>query len=162
MGWLEDGTVSERFVVVGAGSERYQVSGRSGMMGDGDPRASTRKGGEAGGDGNGAFVDVVPFNNIRAKFLRPVNDTALSRPYHVAPLPDWRAGSAAGSRTPGSSFGSSTSSASSTSPVIENAGNGRTMEAYTLVKTREKGPSTHRRHSRVLKGWKEKRDWGAH
>lgn len=29
------------------------------------------------------FVDVVPFNNIRAKYLRAWHDTALSRPYHV-------------------------------------------------------------------------------
>lgn len=34
------------------------------------------------------FVDVVPFNNIRAKYLRPSGDTALSRPYHVSAFSD--------------------------------------------------------------------------
>ena len=37
-----------------------------------------------------ALVDVVPFNNIRAKYLRTWSDTALSRPYHVSPSPGSR------------------------------------------------------------------------
>lgn len=37
---------------------------------------------------NAGFVDVVSFNNIRAKYLRERTDTTLSRPYRVSCLPD--------------------------------------------------------------------------
>lgn len=37
---------------------------------------------------NATFVDVVPFYNIRAKYLRPWGDTALSRPHHISAIPD--------------------------------------------------------------------------
>lgn len=52
---------------------------------------------EGGGDAAGnygykdTFVDVVPFNNVRAKYLRPWEDDGLSRPYHVVPAADWKA-----------------------------------------------------------------------
>lgn len=159
-GWLGDGTASECSAVTGTEPEGYPVSGGGGMMDDGDTLAATRRGSGAGGGGNGAFVDVVPFNNIRAKYLRPMNDFALSRPYHVAPLPDWRADSAAGSRSTSSSLSGTSNPFESTSAAIDHAGHGRTMEAYR--KTKEKGLTTHRRHSKTLKGWKEMREWGGH
>lgn len=159
-GWLGDGTASECSGITGTEPEGYPVSGGGGMMDDGDPLTTTGRGSGGGGGGSGAFVDVVPFNNIRAKYLRPMNDVVLSRPYHVAPLPDWRAGSSAGSRSTSSSLSGSSTPHESTSAAIDNAGHERTMEAYRKMK--ENCPTTHRRHSKTLKGWKEMREWGVH
>ena len=72
-------------------------SGGSGSGGGRKGGGGVAGGGESGG--GGAFVDVVRFNNARAKYLRPWDDAALSRPYRVSPLSDWRAfkgGGAAG------------------------------------------------------------------
>lgn len=155
-GWLRDCMPIECSTVTGADGEGCPVSDGGGMMMDGgDPPTATRLRSVAGVGGNGAFVDVVPFNNIRAKYLRPMNDTALSRPYRVAPLPDW-----SGSRTTASSLSGSSTSSTPTGHHIDSAGNGWAMESYRG--TRGKVPANHRRHSKMLKGWKQMRQWGAH
>lgn len=154
----------------GAGAPKGSAAlalGVGGFVEGGYAPAATKKG-RVGGDGGGgggrsSFVDVVPFNNIRAKYLRPVDDTSLSRPYHVAPSPGWRAEStgAAGSRSLGSSMcGSSTpASANNAGPSIIVAANERTMEAYRKTKQRDRG--AHRRPGKTLNR-KERREWGAH
>ena len=103
---------------------------------------------------SGSFVDAVPFNNIRAKYLRPLDDMELSRPYHVDPSPDWRVESAAGSRILGGSSASAT-----TNVIVETAWSARTMESYP--KTKQRDSILHQRHGRTL-NWKQRREWGAH
>ena len=103
---------------------------------------------------SGSFVDAVPFNNIRAKYLRPLDDTELSRPYHVDPSPDWRAESAAGSRSLGGSSASAT-----TNVIVETAGSALTMKSYRKIKQRDS--VLHQRHGRTL-NWKQRKEWGAH
>lgn len=74
------------------------------------------------GRGGSTFVDVVPFHNVRAKYMRPWNDTALSRPYQVRPSPSWRVGGAV-------RLGSVSTAASGLS-LPTTAESGRTMEGH--------------------------------
>eukprot|EP00903_Cladosiphon_okamuranus_P006103 g6012.t2 len=138
--------------------------GVGGFVEGGHPPGATRKGQvgtDGGGGGRSSFVDVVPFNNIRAKYLRPLGDTGLSRPYHVAPSPCWRAEAA--SRSLGS-LGSSVCDSSTSAPTNNAAAGGvvaankRTLEAYR--KLRQRVPGAHRRRGKTLNR-KERRDWGA-
>ncbi|CAM9823229.1 unnamed protein product, partial [Ectocarpus fasciculatus] len=151
-GWPGGGAAREGSVGGGGESEAPAVSGLGSFTDEENtatPRRSISDGG--GGDG-GNFVDVVPFNNIRAKYLRPWNDTELSRPYHVAPSPTWRADRAVGSRSSGSSVGSSITS----TDAFSAAGSGQTLEAYR--KARLRNPATHRPRSRTLNR-KDGKEW---
>lgn len=138
------------------------ASGGGGFAEGGHAPTAARRGrggdGGDGGGGRGSFVDVVPFNNIRAKYLRPWDDTELSGPYHVVPSPDWGAGGAAGSRSRGSSMGGPSIPTSTNRAMINAAGSGRTMEAYHRT-AKQGDPVTHQR-SKTL-NWKERREWGA-
>lgn len=144
-----DGAASECSAFTGGGSEIHAVSGPSDFAEGGDAAAAAR------GGGVGAFVDVVQFNNIRAKYLRPWDDTKLSGMYHVPPSPDWRA-----NRTPGSRGGiGGSSTAASAEAIAASVGSGRTMEAYR--RTRQIDPTARRRRSRTL-NLKDRKAWGAH
>ncbi|CAM9980665.1 unnamed protein product [Scytosiphon promiscuus] len=133
------------------------MSGAGALAGDWGDAATAKGGGGGGGGGGGSaggFVDVVEFDNIRAKYLRPLSDTKLSGMYHVAPSPGWRATTTIGSRGIGGS-----STAASADAIATAAGAGRTMEAYR--RTRQVDPAARRRRSRTL-NWKERKAWGAH
>eukprot|EP00752_Nemacystus_decipiens_P007539 g6737.t2 len=130
---LGDGEVSE--------GSRAPASGGGGSVEDRHApiaAAATRKGrGGDGGGGRASFADVVPFNNIRAKYLRPLDDTELSRPYHVEPRPGWRADN---SSARSGSLGSSTDGSSAPLPGdvvainIDTVASKRTMEAHRRTK----------------------------
>ncbi|CAN0195816.1 unnamed protein product, partial [Ectocarpus sp. 12 AP-2014] len=153
--WPGDGAAPERSVGDDGEWEAPAVS-RLDSFTDGEntaaPRRSIGDGGGGGGGGRGCFVDVVPFNNIRAKYLRPWNDTELSRPYHVAPSPTWRADRAVGAQSLASKVGSSITS----TDAFSAAGSGQTLEAYRKANLRN--PATHRPHSRTL-NWKDGKEW---
>lgn len=150
--WPGDGAAPECSVGDGGESEAPAVS-RLDSFTDGENTATTRRSiGDGGGGGRGCFVDMVPFNNIRAKYLRPWNDTELSRPYHVAPSPTWRADRAVGARSSASSVGSSITS----TDAFSAAGSGQTLEAYRKANLRN--PATHRSSSRAL-NWKDGKEW---
>lgn len=153
--WLGDGTMSECSGVTGE-PETGPLSADGGSIRAGDLPVSTMRGSGSEGEHPG-FVDVVPFNNIRAKYLRPMDDTELSRPYHVDPSPDWRADSTLGSRSLGSTMGGSSAASSAATNAI--VGSGRTMEYYR--KATQRDPVMNRRQGRTL-NWKERKEWGAH
>lgn len=67
----------------------FTLSEAEGPVGEGGERGGVTTATE-GRNGGEIFVDVVQFNNVRAKYLRSWDDTALSRPFHVPPLPSWR------------------------------------------------------------------------
>lgn len=148
--WLGDGAASEGSAALASGGVGFAEGGHA-------PTA-TRNGRGGDGSGRGSFVDVVPFNNVRAKYLRPLSDMELSRPYHVAPSPGWRADGAAGSWKPGSSMGGSSAPTSAINAAIDAAASERTMEAYR--KTKQRDPVAHRRSKTLNR--KERRQWGAH
>lgn len=151
-GWSGDGAAPEYSVGDSGESEAPAVSRLDSFTHDENLATIRRSISDGGGGDRGNFVDVVPFNNIRAKYLRPWNDTELSRPYHVAPLPTWRSDRAAGARSSGSSVGSSITS----TDVFSAAGSGQTVEAYRKAKLRN--PSTQRPRSRTL-NWKDGKEW---
>ncbi|CAM9923125.1 unnamed protein product, partial [Ectocarpus sp. 4 AP-2014] len=150
--WPGDGAAPECSMGDGGESETPAVS-RLDSVTDDENTATTRRSFSDGGvGGRGCFVDVVPFNNIRAKYLRPWNDTELSRPYHVAPSPTWKANRAVGAPSLASSVGSSITS----TDAFSAAGSGQTLEAYRKANLRN--PATHRQHSRTL-NWKDGKEW---
>ncbi|CAB1110523.1 unnamed protein product [Ectocarpus sp. CCAP 1310/34] len=147
-----DGAAPEGSVGENGESEARAVS-RLDSVTDDENTATTRRSFSDGGiGGRGCFVDVVPFNNIRAKYLRPWNDTELSRPYHVAPSPTWRAGRAVGAPSLASSVGSSITS----TDALSAAESGQALEAYRKATLRN--PATHRPHSSTL-NWKDGKEW---
>lgn len=122
------------------GSELPSASGIAEPATSEDGGSDRTKGGE-----RGAFLDVVPFNNVRAKYLRPWNDRALSRPYHIPPSSDKGKGGGSRSRSVSITAGSS-------SPAT--VGSRRTMEAHRA--TREETP---RWRGKTLTG-KHAKAWG--
>lgn len=132
------------------------ASGGGGFAEGGPAPAATRKGRGGVGGGRGSFTAVVPFDNIRAKYLRPLDDTELSRPYHVAPRPDWRADRAGRSGSLGSSACSPSTAGMAAS--IDSAASEKTMEAYR--RTKQRGHVTHQRRGKTLNS-KERETWGA-
>lgn len=151
---LGDGAASE-------GSAAQVASAGVSFVEGGHAPAAIWKARTDDGGGRGSFVDVVPFNNIRAKYLRPLDDTELSRPYHVAPSPSWRPDCAVGGRSLGSSAdGSSTPTSTKDAPnIVDAAASERTMEAYRKTKQRDLA-TNHRRRSKAL-NWKQRMEWGA-
>ncbi|CAN0005237.1 unnamed protein product, partial [Hapterophycus canaliculatus] len=156
---LGDGAASECSAITAGGSEICSTSGAGGVAEHGNAAATGREeisggGGRGGGGGSDieAFEDVVQFNNIRAKYMRPWDDTKLSGMYQVKPSPNWRANRAAGSRGIGGP-----PTATSSDAIAASTGSGRTIEAYRRL--RQNG-ATARRRSRTL-NWKEIKAWGA-
>ncbi|CAN0100617.1 unnamed protein product, partial [Ectocarpus sp. 6 AP-2014] len=151
-GWPVDRAAPECSMGDGGEPEAPAVSRLDSVTTDENTATTRRSFGDGAGRGRGCFVDVVPFNNIRAKYLRPWNDTELSRPYHVAPSPTWRADRAVGTPSLASSVGSSITS----TDAFSAAGSGQTLEAYR--KTNLRNPATHRPRSRTL-NWKDGKEW---
>lgn len=162
---IGDEDTSEHSAISARWSEELSAAGgggTAGLMTDADEevvlammaigRSSTSN------SSNASFVDVVPFHNARAKYLRPWHDTALSRPYHVAPSPEW----GARVRTPASlrstSMRLSTTSSTRTgsycpTPSVESE---RTVKADREARI----PTTAtRRRSKTLT-WKAGKSWG--
>lgn len=118
--------------------------------------------GDAAPDGD-TFIDIVPFNNVRAKYMRPWSDTALSRPYRIHPDPAWRATgrSARGPPTAATvcTRAVSTATAESSAPPPTAAEVEGAMEACLMTGGNMSPSETRRPYSRTLT-WKTGKKWG--